>query len=272
MFGSKKKSTQQKSTQLDARTTSLPADTASEQSDRSPGVIVSTVLDKAQRLQQPAVARYVASIRRRHPDESPERIIRRLENQYLTTVTASGGAVGATAAVPGVGTVAAIGAMSAETLFFVEASALLALAIADVHGIAPTERDRRRALVLAVALGEEGVGIVGRSLGKGDKNAMSQLSLPGIPKANLATVNKALTNRFVKKFTLGKAPVMFGKVLPGGIGAVLGGVGNRALGSRVIHNARRAFGAPPARWLTVVEGTVDGAVEGSGIAPIEGTN
>lgn len=272
MFGSKKKSTQ-----VDEQTTSLPADTASELPGRSPGVIVSTLVDRAQRLQQPAVARYVAKIKERHPAESPDQIVSRLENQYLTTVTASGGAVGATAAVPGVGTVAAIGAMSAETLFFIEASALLALAIADVHGIAPTDRERRRALVLAVALGEEGVGIVGKSLGKGNKspaskNAMAQLSVPGIPRANLATLNKSLTNRFVKKFTLGKAPVMFGKVVPGGIGAVLGGAGNRALGTRVIRNARRAFGPPPAHWLAVVGGTVDGVVEGSGIAPIEGTN
>lgn len=265
MFGSQKKSTQKQSTEVDTQTTSLPSDAAPS---RSPGVIVATLVDKAQRLQQPAVARYVANIRRRHPDESPEQIVARLEKQYLGTVTASGGAVGATAAVPGIGTVTAIGAMSAESVFFIEASALLALAIADVHGIAPAQRDRRRALVLAVALGEEGAGIVGRALGKSNKNAMSQLGVPGVPGANLATINKTLTNRFVKRFTVGKAPVMFGKVLPGGIGAVLGGVGNRALGTAVIRNARGAFGPPPPRWLTVVDGTVDGPV----ISPIEGAN
>ncbi|GAA4675214.1 hypothetical protein [Gordonia humi] len=259
MFGSKK------STDVATRTSSLPAD-ADRPSGRSPGLVVTTLVDKAQRLQQPAVARYVQSVRRKHPGDSPEAIIRRLEKHYLTTVTASGGAVGAAAAVPGVGTVTAIGAMSAETVFFIEASALLALAIADVHGIAPTQHDRRRALVLAVALGEEGVGIVGKTLGPSSRTAMAQLGLPGIPGANLATINKALTNRFVKKFTLGKAPVMFGKVLPGGIGAVIGGVGNRALGTTVIRNARAAFGAPPRHWLTVV----DGAVEPN--ARIEGAN
>lgn len=266
VFGSKK------SKQLETQAASLPADAASQTSGRSPGLVVTTLVDKAQRLQQPAVARYVASIRKRHPDESPEQIIRRLEKQYLTTVTASGGAVGAAAAVPGVGTVTAISAMSAETVFFIEASALLALAIADVHGIAPTHRDRRRALVLAVALGEEGTGIIGKTLGKTNSSAIAQLSVPGIPGANLATINKALTNRFVKKFTLGKAPVMFGKVLPGGIGAVIGGVGNRALGTAVIRNARSAFGQPPRRWLTVVDGTVEDSVDGAVISPIEGAN
>ncbi|MEJ9079064.1 MULTISPECIES: hypothetical protein [Gordonia] len=226
---------------------------------KSSGFIVSTLVDKAQRLQQPAVTKYVASIRRRHPDETPEQIIRRLEKQYINTVTASGGAVGAAAAVPGVGTVTAIGAMSAETVFFIEASALLALAVAEVHGISPADTERRRMLVLGVALGEEGTAVIGKAIGARSKSAMTQLNVPGIPGVNLATINKTLTNRFVKKFTLGKAPVMFGKVLPGGIGAVIGGVGNRALGSAVVRNAREAFGTPPTFWhdgASVIEGSL----------------
>nr|WP_161897497.1 hypothetical protein [Gordonia spumicola] len=224
-------------------------------------MVLSTLVDKAQRLQRPAVTKYVASIRRRHPDETPAQIVARLEKHYLTTVTASGGAVGATAAIPGVGTVTAIGAMSAETVFFIEASALLALAIAEVYGISPADTDRRRILVLGVALGEEGTAVIGKALGARGTTAITSLNIPGIPGVNLATINKALTNRFVKKFTLGKAPVMFGKVLPGGIGAVIGGLGNRALGSAVVRNARAAFGPPPVRWHD------GGVVDGSLVAP-----
>ena len=33
-----------------------------------------------------------------------------------------------------------------------------------------------------------------------------------------------------------------------GIGAVVGGVGNRLMGKRIIKHARAAFGAPPPRW------------------------
>ena len=39
-----------------------------------------------------------------------------------------------------------------------------------------------------------------------------------------------------------------GKLLPVGIGAVVGGVGNRAMGKKIISNARGAFGNPPPRW------------------------
>ena len=93
---------------------------------------VSKLLDKAQRLQAPQVKKYVDSIRRRHPDESPQQIIERLEKHYLRAVTGTGSAVGAAAAVPGVGTITAMGAATGETALFLETSALLALAIAEV--------------------------------------------------------------------------------------------------------------------------------------------
>ncbi|OOK78794.1 conserved membrane domain protein [Mycobacterium kansasii] len=41
---------------------------------------------------------------------------------------------------------------------------------------------------------------------------------------------------------------MFGKLLPAGIGAVIGAIGNRLVGKKLVRNARSAFGAPPARW------------------------
>ncbi|MFE7720627.1 hypothetical protein ACFU44_16475, partial [Nocardia rhizosphaerihabitans] len=86
------------------------------------------VLDTGSKLQAPAVRRYVEFLCERHPGESPAQIVERLEKQYLLAVTGSGAAVGATAAVPGIGTLAALGAISAETAFFMEASALFTLA------------------------------------------------------------------------------------------------------------------------------------------------
>jgi hypothetical protein len=53
---------------------------------------------------------------------------------------------------------------------------------------------------------------------------------------------------FVKKFAIKRSAMAFGKVLPVGIGAVIGGGGNRLMGKRIITNARQAFGPAPARW------------------------
>ncbi|NEW40310.1 hypothetical protein GV794_03675 [Nocardia cyriacigeorgica] len=203
------------------------------------------LLDTGSRLQAPAVAKYVARVRRAHPEENPAQIIERLEKQYLLAVTGSGSAVGATAAVPGVGTVAALAAVSAETTFFMEASAVFTLAVAAVHGVRPHDREQRRALVLAVVLGDTGMEIVQKSIGHSAKNWGTAFAtrIPG-----LSGMNDSLLKRFIVRFITKRAALMAGKVLPAGIGAVIGGAGNRTLGKATITNARRAFGPAPAHF------------------------
>ncbi|MEV6432069.1 hypothetical protein [Nocardia sp. NPDC051463] len=203
------------------------------------------LLDSGSRLQAPAVAKYVDRLRRSHPAESPAQIIERLEKQYLLAVTGSGGAVGATAAVPGVGTVAAIAAVSAETTFFMEASAVFTLAVAAVHGVSPSDKEQRRALVLAVVLGDSGMEIVEKTVGHSAKNWGTVFAnrIPG-----LSSMNDSLLKRFIIRFITKRAALMAGKIVPAGIGAVIGGVGNRALGKTTINNARKAFGPAPKVW------------------------
>ncbi|MFW0784242.1 hypothetical protein AAFP35_06940 [Gordonia sp. CPCC 206044] len=215
--------------------------------------ITGGLIDRAQKLQAPYVAKYVRNLRAAHPDDSPAEIIRRLEKRYLTAVTGSGGAVGATAAVPGVGTMTALSAMTGETAFFLETSALLALSIAEVHGIGLHDAERRKTLILAVALGEEGVAALGRIVGT-RSGALRRLGGSAIPGGALGRLNKSLTTKLARKYAIRRGPLIFGKLLPAGIGAMIGGAGNRALGKRVIANAREAFGPPPSAW------TVDGDV------------
>ncbi|GAA5041925.1 hypothetical protein [Nocardia callitridis] len=211
-------------------------------------------LDTGSRMQAPAVAKYVDRLRRSHPEESPAQIIERLERQYLLTVTGSGSAVGAAAAVPGVGTITALAAVSAETTFFMEASAVLTLAVAAVHGIAPEDQAQRRAMVLAVVLGESGMQIVQKSVGASAQNwgTVFGQKLPG-----LASMNDSLLKRFIVRFITKRAALMAGKVLPAGIGAVIGGAGNRSLGKTTIKNAREAFGPPPRDWAAAHRVIID---------------
>lgn len=210
---------------------------------------VVSLLDNGSRLQAPAVATYVDRTRRAHPDESPADAIARMEKFYLTAVTGSGGAVGATAAVPGIGTATALTAAGAESLFFLEASALFTLAVAAVHGISPHNNEQRRALVLAVVLGDSGKEIIERAIGRSSKNWGALLTdrLPG-----LAAINDSLIQRFILRFLLERGALTVGKVIPAGIGAVIGGLGNRMLGKGVIDNAGNAFGPPPPHWTALV--------------------
>ncbi len=64
----------------------------------------------------------------------------------------------------------------------------------------------------------------------------------------LGRLNTRMLKYFVKWYTVRKGALMFGKALPVGIGAVVGGAGNRMVGKKIVGNAREAFGAPPTRW------------------------
>src|ERR1700722_14662624 len=112
-----------------------------------------SVLDRVLAIQRPVIVAYVERCRR-DPATTPRSVVRTLELRYQAGVSAIGAAPGGAAAVPGVGTGAAIATGLAEIAAFVEATALYTLATAEVYGIATDDPEVRRALVLAVLLGE----------------------------------------------------------------------------------------------------------------------
>jgi len=199
------------------------------------------------------VRAYVARLRDANPDATPADIVRKLEKHYLAAVMASGAAVGSAAAFPGVGTLVALSAVAGETVVFLEATAVFVLAVAEVYGIPAHHRERRRTLVLAVLVGEDGKRAVGDLLGPGrTSGAWLSEGTASLPLPAVSQLNSRLLKYFVKKYTLKRSAVAMGKMLPVGIGAVVGGGGNRLMGKKIIGNARKAFGNPPARWPVVL--------------------
>ena len=69
-----------------------------------------------------------------------------------------------------------------------------------------------------------------------------------LPLPAVAQLNNRLVRYFVKRYTLKRGAIAFGKLMPVGVGAVIGGVGNRLMGKKIVTNAHSAFGEPPARW------------------------
>ncbi|TFV57524.1 hypothetical protein E4P42_15385 [Mycobacterium sp. PS03-16] len=220
--------------------------------DDKPGAaakVLSQIIERSSRVQAPAVKAYVDRLRAADPNASPAEIVTRLEKHYKAAVMASGAAVGSAAAFPGIGTLTAMSAVAGETVVFLEATSLFVLAVAEVHGIPAQERERRRALVLSVLVGEDSKRAVadligpGRTSGSWISDGAATLPLPAV-----SQLNSRLLKYFVKRYTLKRGALAFGKVLPVGIGAVVGGVGNRMMAKRIVENARTAFGAPPPRW------------------------
>lgn len=211
--------------------------------------VLSQIVERSTRAQAPAVKAYVNRLRRAHPDATPADIVSKLEKRYLAAVMASGAAVGSAAALPGIGTLAAMSAVAGETVVYLEATAVFVLAVADVHGIPVEQRERRRALVLSVLVGEDSKHAVASLIGTGRTSGgwltegAAELPLPV-----LSQLNTRLMRYFVKRYTLKRGALAFGKMLPVGIGALIGGGGNRVMGNKIVHNARSAFGPAPVRW------------------------
>ncbi len=210
--------------------------------------LLSHVLESSARLQAPAVRAYVGRLRRANPDAGPAEIITKLEKHYLAAVTASGAAVGSAAAFPGIGTIAALSAVATETVVFLEATAAFVLAVADVHGIPVEDHERRRTLVLAALVGEDGDGAVKDLLGAGRTSGAWLAEAELLPLPVAAQLNSRMTQYFVKKYAIRRTAMAFGRMLPVGIGAAVGGGGNRMMGNKIVKNARTAFGAAPVRW------------------------
>jgi hypothetical protein len=207
------------------------------------------IIERSSRIQGPAAAVYVERLRRAYPGATPAVIVSKLEKRYLAAVTASGGAVGSAAVLPGVGTLAVLSAAAGETAVFLEATAFFVLAVAAVHGVPVENRERRRALVLGVLVGDDSKRAVAELIGPGrTSGAWLTEGTASLPMPALAQLNSRLLKYAVRRYTLRRGALLFGKTLPIGIGAVVGAVGNRVVGKKIVRNAHKAFGSPPSRW------------------------
>lgn len=213
---------------------------------------VDYLVDKAVTIPSATIHKHVDKMRARNPNATPAEIIRLLEKEYLRVIQTTGGAVGAAAAFPAVGTAASVALSTSDVATFFASSAAFSLAVADVHGIDVQDVPRRRALLLATVLGDQGAKDVEDAIG-GSGVAWGKVLLTTMPRTTLQRVNKALTHQFIRKQVAKQSGLLLGRILPFGIGAVVGWVGARALGHGVIAQSRVAFGTPPVRFPRVIE-------------------
>ena len=216
----------------------------------NPRPALTKTLDTVLRVQRPLALSMVKSLRAAHPDETPEKILRRLERNYLRDVTAIGGVTGASAFVPGIGTVTSMSLSALAVGGYLERTALFAQAVAELHGVHVENPEVARSMVMAIMLGEEGSQLMNTVLlqtGKasGVSNRWGTL-LGGKSAGKTFSVERTIRNMFIKRFLTRQSGALLGRALPFGVGAVVGGGANLALGRDVVKSARSAFGdAPP---------------------------
>ena len=215
-------------------------------------------------VQRPLVLKNIQRMAAKHPGESPERLAERLGQQYLTTVTGAGAAVGGTAIVPGIGTVAALGLSGVAVAGFMEATALYAQSLAELHGITTQDPQRAQALVMGLMLGDDAKELLREAAAKAGRPYDPQSSLNALAGTASGTgisafVVDRLKRTFMRKMRLRQGAGFVGRAVPFGVGAVIGGVGNRAMGKAVMENAAELFSPLP----MVIPGEIrEGAAQG----------
>jgi hypothetical protein len=208
-------------------------------------------IDRVLTVQRPVVIAHINAIRSRHPHATPDQVIRILERRFLAAVTTGGALVGASAVIPGVGVGASLALSAVETGGFLEASALFAQSVTEVHGIAVTDPDRARTLVMTLILGSAGSDLVkqlaGQAAGSGPTrgNFWGEMVTKSLPQAAMGQIADRLKKTFVKRFAVQQGTSAVGRAIPFGIGAVVGGTGNNLLGRQIIRSSREAFRDAP---------------------------
>lgn len=207
--------------------------------------------DKLLSVQRPVVLAHLRSIRASKPSATPDEIVRILERRYLTAVTTGGALVGASAALPVVGIGTSLALSAVETGGFLEASALFAQSVTELHGIAIDDPDRARTLVMTLILGSAGSELVKQLAGEVSGTAPARSTFWGelvtknLPKAAVGKIGDQLKKTFIRKFGVSQGGTIIGRAIPFGIGAVVGGAGNHILGRQIVRGSRDAFGPAP---------------------------
>lgn len=205
------------------------------------------LLDKAIGLQAPLVRKNIVRARRRNPEATPAEVIRTLERMYVSALTGTGAAVGATAAAPAVGTGIALALSAGEAFSSLELSTLFVLSVAEVHGVRIDEIERRRTLVMGILLGQSGSTTIGKVAERTGQHWARQL-VNKVPMATLRQINSVLGKNFITKYGTKQGIIVLGRVAPFGIGALIGGGANATVATLAVRAARRAFGPAPETW------------------------
>lgn len=211
---------------------------------------VERAIDRVLSIQRPVVLAHIRVLRAAHPDATPAEIVRSLERRYLLAVTGGGAGVGVVAALPAVGTVASLAVSAAETVGFLEATTLFAQSVTEVHGIALSDPERSRTLVMAMLLGSGGQDLVRQLAAQATGGAprsrfWGEMVTKQLPRVAVDQISERIRTAFLRRFAVTQGGSLVGRVLPFGIGAVVGGTGNHLLGRRVVQGARQAFGPSP---------------------------
>ncbi|MEZ5230086.1 MAG: hypothetical protein R2710_26505 [Acidimicrobiales bacterium] len=165
--------------------------------------------------------------------------VAQIERAFLRELIALGATAGGTAAMPGVGTMTAIGLTASEVAWTATRTTDMILTVAAVHGHTDAVMEERKSWVLALLAFDddaaEGLGKTIAELG-GTVSASRAVSLDVLERAN-----SRIARTLIARYGAERSALLVGKVLPFGIGAVVGGAANHFLVRSTIRRSDRFF-------------------------------
>lgn len=197
------------------------------------------LLDRAFAAADGLIASRVDRLQARHPDATADQLVRKLETTFQSSVAASGAAVGGAAAVPGVGTAAAIAMTAGDTSWFMTAAAAHVLSVLRVHGIHITDLEHQKAIVLTVLAGSSGSTFVSKAAARTGAH-LGKLLTNSVPLTTIRSINRVLGYNFVTRYGTRQGVLILGRAAPFGIGMAIGTGGNLLFAHGVVKATRRA--------------------------------
>lgn len=208
-----------------------PPRASSVKQTRLPRVFLAGTEKAMNRRSEVAKAR-VDVVRAAHPKWSDDRIAKRIEKRYLTSVTLMGAGTGGAAAVPGVGLVTGTLTLSADVLWFGWASARMILDLAALHNVDISDPDIRRLHVLSLLTGDELAVAAASRIGIGAER-LGTLAI--------RTLNNRLTRMVLTRFGTRVVAGRVATLVPFGVGALAGGGVNFVLARDLSRRTSVAF-------------------------------
>ncbi|TSE00156.1 hypothetical protein FOS14_10155 [Skermania sp. ID1734] len=221
----------------DQRSDTSPAVTNSDEQEQSAKLMV--MFDRALVAAGDLMDTRISRLRSKHPDASTDQLMKKLERTYLSSVTSTGVATGGAAAVPGVGTAAALAMTAGDASWFMTATVAHVLSALRLYDVEFADLEHQKAIVLTVLAGGGGSTFVGKAAGRTGPH-LGKLLTNSVPSSTIRSVNRVLGHNFVTRYGTRQGVLVLGRTAPFGIGAVIGGGGNLLFARGVVSATRKA--------------------------------
>ena len=193
----------------------------------------------------------------------PEKI-KALTDSFAREVGAAGAAAGVVAASPAFGTGATLLTATAELAWFTARAGDLILTIAALHGRPDPTVDERRAWLLAVLIyGGSARDEFARAVNEASTGMVAVGPERRLPIGAIQLANRVMSKALFRKYGARRGIAALGRMIPLGIGAVIGATANYAAIRALSRNADEFFARLP--YSAIEVDSMD--VTGRAVAP-----